>query len=339
MHVRVVARLNQAHEHFNVGYIAIDFASTVFLIMFVPSSAFVPLLVGKWGHAVTMYLAAVVTVIGPWVRMINTDSVVWMLVGQSVTAIGQPVLFANIPALSQGESRYVRSAVMTVRYVVKGCLKKRKSPVVCVVAWFPESERALATGLMFVANNIIGIGVSMQIPACVVSSKKRMAVSNVCVLLCVNSHGAVSALSSFLAPNAASIPNCMLVEAIVCTCLCILFVLMYRETPKTPPSASAALQASQHRPGSPSKTQRGTGSPQDSSRAWLHDNSTDGRLDLGAPMTFKLSLAHLFSNAPWLLVVVMNGMFVAVFSAMPTFGNRFMEQYGYSDTVRARAIA
>ena len=92
----------QAALHFNVGYIAIDFASLVFLVMFVPSSVIVPLLVNKGGYRVTMYTAAVATVVGVWVRMIDANSYTAVIIGQTLAAVGQPIIFANIPAVSQG---------------------------------------------------------------------------------------------------------------------------------------------------------------------------------------------------------------------------------------------
>ena len=138
----------------------------------------------------------------------------------------------------------------------------------------------------------------------------------------------------------------MFIEALVVTGLVLSFVLFYRPKPPTPPSASAALQdvdvgqPAAHSQGrepllhSDLSPKRDNRSPS-STRSWLVDNSADAYAKPGAPMRFSHSLAHLCSNVPWLLVVGMNGLMVAVFSALPTFGDRFMQEFGYDNSVRA----
>ena len=130
----------------------------------------------------------------------------------------------------------------------------------------------------------------------------------------------------------------MLIEAVAVTVLVGVFMLGYAPKPPTPPSASAALQVRASNaaasPNHPRPRRRDwSARSDDDNREWLLDNSSDAVRAPGATMSFKHALAHLFSNVHWLLVVGMNGLIVAVFSALPTFGDRFMESFGYSNTV------
>ena len=104
----------QASQFYDVGYIAIDVASLLFLVMFVPSSFLLPSIIRFAGHGATMYIASLATVGGAWLR-IASHSYTTVIIGQGLAAIGQPIIFANIPALSQGAcdpcTRFLRLAL------------------------------------------------------------------------------------------------------------------------------------------------------------------------------------------------------------------------------------
>eukprot|EP01112_Ceratiomyxa_fruticulosa_P011652 TRINITY_DN3180_c0_g1_i2.p1 TRINITY_DN3180_c0_g1~~TRINITY_DN3180_c0_g1_i2.p1 ORF type:complete len:262 (-),score=43.60 TRINITY_DN3180_c0_g1_i2:720-1505(-) len=154
----------------------VNMLSMVYMIVYIPGIFFASVIVEKFGVRFGLIVGGLLNCAGAWIRCVPNPTVV--LLGQIVLSMAQTFVLST--------------------------------PVKISGNWFPVQERAIATTLGAVSNQI-GIMVGFY-------------------------------LSPFLAPAPSDIPRLLLVHAIIASVSTVTIILFIRSSsPPTPPSATALV--------------------------------------------------------------------------------------------------
>ncbi|KAJ9463283.1 putative MFS-type transporter C09D4.1 [Diplonema papillatum] len=145
---------DEAGAFYGTSQTYIDLMSTLFMMWYIVINFPASWVIENWGFRPGVLLGGGLTVVGCWIRCAGRGESTFFIViiGQSLTAIGQPFLL--------------------------------NAPTTLSVRWFPEKERALATTLG-VASQLIGAAIGFVVPPMFVSNTNLDGVNTVNIVMAV----------------------------------------------------------------------------------------------------------------------------------------------------------
>jgi MFS transporter, FLVCR family, feline leukemia virus subgroup C receptor-related protein len=115
-----------------VSIYVINYLSQSFMIAYLPFNQPAVIALDKYGLKYGVVIGTVLTTIGLWMKCLINESFVWVVIGQTIIAIGQP-------------------------FLLNACSKVSAN-------WFPENERLAATAIG--ANSyMLGVSIGLFLPS------------------------------------------------------------------------------------------------------------------------------------------------------------------------------